>query len=71
VYEDLTKLNYEVLASTRKKRPDKVKDSWSVGGKIFIKLKANDAIEKLKFEDFQEWLELPWPQTSANPRIPE
>jgi len=66
VYEDLTRLNSEVLACTRKKLPDEVNDSWSVNGNIFVKWKANEKIDRLKFEEFQRWLDLPWPETTPS-----
>ena len=62
IFEDLTKLNTEVLASTRKKLPDEVEDSWYNNGNIYLKWKSNGSVEKILYEDYNTWLELPWPK---------
>ena len=65
VFEDLTQLNNKILASTRKKLPGEVDQSWSTNGNIFIKWKSNGKIEKLEFKKFQYWLDLDWPKKTT------
>ena len=62
IFEDLTPLNSEILACTRKKLPDKIEDSWFNNGIIYTKLKSNGAVEKLPYKNYQTWLDLPWPK---------
>lgn len=64
IYEDLTRLNNEVLASARKKAPDEVSQAWSRDGKLFVKWKSSDKANQITFKDYQSWLELPWPATN-------
>ncbi|KAH3793891.1 hypothetical protein DPMN_147415 [Dreissena polymorpha] len=64
VNEDLTKLNAEVLASVRLKQPRAVEKTWSFEGKIFALLKGNEHATQIKFSDFKNWLEKPWPKKS-------
>ena len=61
VNEDLTQINQNVLACVRKKMPDEVKQSWSINGRIFYESHTGDKIE-VKYCDFQEWVDLPWPE---------
>ncbi|KAH3841373.1 hypothetical protein DPMN_114832 [Dreissena polymorpha] len=62
VNEDLTKLNAEVLASVRLKQPSAVEKTWSFEGKIFALFKGNEHATQIKFSDFKNWLEKPWPK---------
>ncbi|KAH3771145.1 hypothetical protein DPMN_172447 [Dreissena polymorpha] len=64
VNEDLTKLNAEVLASVRLKQPSAVDKTWSFEGKIFALFKGNEHAIQIKFADFKDWLEKPWPKKS-------
>ena len=62
--EDLTKLNAEVLASVRLKQPSDVEKAWSFDGKIFALFKGNQHATQIKYPDFKNWLEKPWPKKS-------
>ena len=62
IYEDLTQLNNVVLASTRKKMPDVVDQSWFRNGCIYVKAKADGTVKQLEFNDYQGWLDLKWPE---------
>ena len=64
IFEDLTPINNEVLASTRKKRPDDVDQSWVSNGKIFVKWKLDGKIEHLEYKHYQGWLDLDWPKNT-------
>ena len=65
VNEDLTQINQNVLACVRKKMPDEVKQSWSINGRIFYESQTGEKIE-VKYCDFQEWVDLPWPVNEHN-----
>ena len=65
VNEDLTQINQNVLACVRRKMPDEVKQSWSINGHIFYESHTGEKLE-VKYSDFQEWIDLPWP---ANERV--
>ena len=60
VNEDLTQINQNVLACVRRKMPDEVKQSWSINGRIFYESHTGEKLE-VKYSDFQEWIDLPWP----------
>ena len=62
IFEDLTQLNNEVLASTKKKLPDTIEKSWYSNGNIYIKRKAESKVERVQFKDFDYWLKLDWPK---------
>ena len=69
IYEDMSRLNSEILAATRKKLPDLVEQSWFSNGSIFLKWKNDSKVVKLEYKDFQYWLDLKWPEGSrANRR---
>ena len=61
IFEDLSRLNSEVLASARKKMPQEVDQTWSRNGKLFVKWKADSTVEQIKFCDYQQCLDMPWP----------
>ena len=71
MFEDLIPVNNEVLGSTRKKLPEKVDQSWSINGNIFIKWKSIAKPEKLEYKKFQYWLDLDWPKktTTSNQEV--
>ena len=61
IFEDMTKLNGEILASTKKKLPEEVDQSWFTNGHIFVKWKSV-TIERLEFKTLAYWLSLDWPK---------
>lgn len=61
INEDLTKINQHVLACVRKKMADEVAMAWSKGGRLFYKNKT-DAVIEVKYSDYQQWVDLPWPE---------
>ena len=67
INEDLTYINQSVLASLRlkPKGKDTIEKSWSVEGKLFAKYK-NNVVKQVKYEDYAEWLALPWPKEETN-----
>ena len=62
IFDDLTPINNEVLASTRKKLPEKIDQSWFAYGKLFVKWKEDSRIEEIKYKNFEYWQKLPWPK---------
>ena len=62
IFEDLTPLNAKVLASARKKQPDEVEHAWAANGKLFLQWKADSRVQQIKSEDYESWLDLPWPE---------
>ena len=56
IQEDLTSLNYSVLMAT--KGNDDVEKSWTIDGAIFVKWKGSDAIKKLGYAGYDDWLDL-------------
>ena len=64
IFEDMSRLNGEILASARKKLPEKVDQAWFTNGQIFVKWKSNE-IERIKFKDFNYWLKLDWPKNEG------
>ena len=67
INDDLTRLNLEVLMSVKKKMPDEVQEAWTNNGRILMK-NTYGRISEVRFEDFDHWLELPWP-TKGTGRI--
>lgn len=65
VNEDLTKINQQVLACVRKKMTDEVARAWSRNGRIFYK-SHTDTVLEVKYKDFQNWIDLPWPEKERN-----
>ncbi|KAH3715146.1 hypothetical protein DPMN_057852 [Dreissena polymorpha] len=61
VREDLTPLNHEVFMSVKRKMSDEVKSVWSRNGAISYK-DARDLVHCVEWEDYQHWLDLPWPK---------
>ena len=64
IYEDMSRLNSEILASTRKKLPDAVEQSWFANDSIFVKWKNDSKPTKLEYKDYKYWLDLKWPEGS-------
>ncbi|KAH3859880.1 hypothetical protein DPMN_102705 [Dreissena polymorpha] len=60
VREDITPLNYEVFMSVKRKMSDEVKSVWSRNCAISYK-DARDVVHRVEWEDYQHWLDLPWP----------
>lgn len=60
IKEDLTRTNQYVLSCLRKKLPDEVASAWSRNGILFYKNKT-DSIYRVNFDDYQTWIDLPWP----------
>ena len=65
IFEDMSRLNSEILAATRKKLPDSVDQSLFANGSIFVKWKGDTQIQKLEFKDYQYWQKLDWPKENA------
>lgn len=61
ITDDLTQLNNHVLSCFRYKCPDEVESAWSHNGKILYENKQGN-IHEVKFEDYQHWIDLTWPQ---------
>lgn len=61
IFEDMTQLNGEILASARKKLPEKVDQAWFANGHIYIKWKTN-TVERLEFKNYSYWKSLDWPK---------
>ncbi|KAH3777430.1 hypothetical protein DPMN_178873 [Dreissena polymorpha] len=61
VYEDLTRINAEVLSSLRLKEPDLVERAWSREGKLFVRYRGQDRNELVSFDKYKLWLAKPWP----------
>ena len=68
IYEEMSRLNSEILAATRKKLPESVEQSWFSNGSIFVKWKNDQKVVKLEHKDFQYWLDLDWPEGSRTNR---
>ena len=60
INEDLTPINNHILTCVRKKQPDEVDSAWSKNGRIYFKHK-DKSVQEVKYEDFQHWDELKWP----------
>ncbi|KAH3694930.1 hypothetical protein DPMN_082375 [Dreissena polymorpha] len=63
INEDMTKLNLHVLMCVKKKMPDEINSAWFMNGKIFYK-NHMDNIQTVKFEDYEHWTNLPWPNNT-------
>ncbi|KAH3805361.1 hypothetical protein DPMN_086643 [Dreissena polymorpha] len=63
INEDMTKLNLHVLMCVKKKMPDEINSAWFMNGKIFYK-NHMDKIQTVKFEDYEHWTNLPWPNNT-------
>lgn len=59
--EDLTPLNLEVFMSVKRKMTDEVSSVWTRNGAIFYK-NVHEQVTRVDFEDYQTWLDLPWPK---------
>ncbi|KAH3736426.1 hypothetical protein DPMN_042989 [Dreissena polymorpha] len=59
--EHLTPLNQNVFNSVRLKKRDTVESVWSRGGTIFYKGR-DGSMNRVLFSQYEEWLNLPWPQ---------
>lgn len=55
IQKDLTTLNLSVLKAT--KGNEEVEKSWSVDGTIHVLWTGSDKVQKLKYSDYQEWLD--------------
>lgn len=64
INEDLTRLNSSVFMCVKKKMPDEVSQVWTRNGTILYRNHTNN-IHSVKFEEFDQWLDLPWPGTPA------
>ena len=62
MFDDMSGLNSIILACLKKKQPDEVDQAWFANGKHFVKWKADSRVEKIKYEDYDTWLSLPWPK---------
>ncbi|KAH3779739.1 hypothetical protein DPMN_157546 [Dreissena polymorpha] len=60
----MTRLNLHVLMCVKKKMADEVSDAWLNNGKITFKNHMNK-IQLVKFEDYEHWINLPWPKTTT------
>ena len=69
VNDDLTKLNAEVLASTRLKDPQNVERAWSFEGSIYVLFKGNQQAVQIKYADYKSWLEKSWPKKSYSQSV--
>lgn len=69
INDDLTRTNFQVLMCVKKKQKDEVKEAWSVNGKILYRSFAGH-VHVVKFEEYEHWLELPWPQTDSTGNRP-
>ena len=65
INEDLTVLNFLVLASLRKKAPDVIESAWSREGTLMFKSKLDQSINPLEFGQYRHWLGLDWPEKGA------
>ena len=65
VNEDLTRKNQHVLMCMKKKSPDDVQIAWSRNGSLFYKDKQ-DHIKFVPYEEYQDWVDLPWPKKISN-----
>lgn len=54
IQEDLTQLNAKVLKQVRVS--PETETAWTFEGQIYAKYKANGNVEKVQFEDFENWL---------------
>ncbi|XP_052778746.1 putative leucine-rich repeat-containing protein DDB_G0290503 [Mya arenaria] len=62
LFDDLTKLNHEVFMSVRHKMKDEVDQAWISNGKILYRDKSGKVI-RVDYDDYDSWLDLPWPNT--------
>lgn len=53
IYEDMSMLNSEILAATKKKIPDAVEQSWLSNENIFVKWRNESNAVKLEYNDYQ------------------
>ena len=67
INEDLTHLNQQVLSSMRLKDKINVEKAWSFEGKLFVKRKGKPKHEEVTYKNYEEWLELPWPEERTTP----
>ncbi|KAH3813844.1 hypothetical protein DPMN_142314 [Dreissena polymorpha] len=65
VNDHLTKLNAHIFACVRKKQKDIVTSTWTRDGNIFYR-DVNEMVHKVSQDQFQYWLELPWPSTQQS-----
>jgi len=63
--DDLTPLNNQVFMSVKKKMPDEVKSVWWQNGSIFYRDRMDRKI-RVTWEDYDHWLDLPWPTSQRN-----
>ncbi|KAH3779910.1 hypothetical protein DPMN_157719, partial [Dreissena polymorpha] len=61
IYEDLTNINAEVLASLRLKEPELVEKAWSRDGKLFVCYKGQERNEQVTYDKYKFWLAKQWP----------
>lgn len=64
INENLSKLNFTVYMCVKRKMKDEVSQVWTRNGTIMYRDKA-DGVHTVKFEDYDEWLDLPWPAPTA------
>ena len=62
VNDHLTKLNTTILACVRKKQRDIVVSTWSREGNVYYR-DVNEIVHKVVQDQYQYWLDLPWPST--------
>ena len=62
INEDLTHTNQQVLSSMRLKDTNSVEKAWSFEGKLYLRRKGAHENELVTFQQFDEWLNLPWPK---------
>jgi len=65
VRDDLTPLNNQVFMSVKKKMPDEVQSVWWQNDSIFYRDRMDNKV-RVDWEDYNHWLELPWPTTRRN-----
>ena len=63
--DDLTPLNNQVFMSVKKKMPDEVKSVWWQNGGIFYRDRMDRKV-RVTWEDYDHWLDLPWPTSQRN-----
>ncbi|KAH3811677.1 hypothetical protein DPMN_140089 [Dreissena polymorpha] len=64
IREGFKPLNLEVFMSIKRKMTDEVSSVWTRNGVIFFR-NAQEQVTRVDFEDYQTWLDLPWPQRPA------
>lgn len=66
INEDLTQLNQQVFMSVKKKLPGEVSSVFSRNGVIKY-VTRNNEVKPVLYQDYQRWLDLPWPNSGATP----